>query len=338
MFPVRVEPTESKEKMMENGQRTKTTLVLGGTGKTGRRVVERLEERGLPVRVGSRSGEPPFDWENEATWAPALQNVGSVYVTYYPDIAVPGSVAAVRSFAELAVENGVRRLVLLSGRGEPEAERAELALQEVVDAKAGAEWTILRSTWFMQNFSEDFMLEHVLSGEIRLPAGDVPTPFLDADDIADVAVAALTEEGHAGELYELTGPRSLTFTEAAAEIASAAGREVRYVPVSLEEHAAEAAEHGVPAEVVELLTYLFAEVVDGRNADTTDGVRRALGREPRDFADYAREAAATGVWNAAVVDGESRERQPDQLSPDRSGNGARAADKRQDTPFGGGIR
>jgi uncharacterized protein YbjT (DUF2867 family) len=281
----------------ENTQETKTTLVLGGTGKTGRRVVERLAARDLPTRVGSRSGEPPFDWEEEATWVAALQNVGSVYVSYYPDIAAPGAVAAVRSFAKLAVENGVRRLVLLSGRGEPEAERAELALREVVDAKAGAEWTILRSTWFMQNFSEDFMLEHVLSGEIRLPAGDVPTPFLDADDIADVAVAALTEDRHAGQLYELTGPRSLTFAEAAAEITEATGREIRYVPVSLEEHAAEAAEHGVPAEVVELLTYLFSEVVDGRNANTTDGVQRALGREPRDFRDFARDAAASGVWN-----------------------------------------
>jgi uncharacterized protein YbjT (DUF2867 family) len=282
---------------MESARGMKPVLVLGGTGKTGSRVVKRLERRGVPVRVGSRTGDPPFDWEDEATWAPALQDVESAYVSYYPDIAMPGAVEAVRSFAKLAVENRVGRLVLLSGRGEPEAERAELALREVVDASAGAEWTILRSTWFMQNFSEDYMLEHVLSGEIRLPAGDVPTPFLDADDIADVAVAALTDEGHAGKLYELTGPRSLTFAETAAEIAGATGREVRYVPVSLEEHAAEAAEHGVPAEVVELLTYLFAEVVDGRNASTTDGVRRALGREPRDFADYTREAAATGIWD-----------------------------------------
>jgi uncharacterized protein YbjT (DUF2867 family) len=262
-------------------------------------VVERLAARDLPTRVGSRSGEPPFDWEEEATWASALQNVGSVYVSYYPDLAVPGSVEAVRSFAKLAVENGIRRLVLLSGRGEPENERAELALREVVNAKAGAEWTILRSTWFMQNFSEDYMLEHVLSGEIRLPAGDVPTPFLDAEDIADVAVAALTEDRHAGQLYELTGPRSLTFAEAAVEITEATGREIRYVPVSLEEHAAEAAEHGVPAEVVELLTYLFSEVVDGRNANTTDGVQRALGREPRDFRDFARDVAASGVWNVS---------------------------------------
>jgi uncharacterized protein YbjT (DUF2867 family) len=276
----------------ESARGNKTTLVLGGTGKTGRRVAQRLKARGVPTRVGSRSDEPPFDWGDEATWAPALQNVGSVYVSYYPDLAVPGAVAAVRSSAELAVESGVRRLVLLSGRGEPEAERAEAAVRD-----SGADLTILRSTWFMQNFSEDYMLEHVLSGEIRLPAGDVPTPFLDADDIADVAVAALTDDRHSGQLYELTGPRSLTFAEAAAEIAEATGREIRYVPVSLEEHAAEAAEHGVPAEVVELLTYLFSEVVDGRNANTTDGVRRALGREPKDFADYARDAATSGVWN-----------------------------------------
>ena len=284
--------TENVREMKTGAPGTKATLVLGGTGKTGRRVVERLAARGIPVRVGSRSGEPPFDWEDEATWEPALRDVESVYVSYYPDLAVPGAVEAVRSFAELAVANGVRRLVLLSGRGEPEAERAEAAVRD-----SGADLTILRSSWFMQNFSEDYMLEHVLSGEIRLPASDVPTPFLDADDIADVAVAALTDDRHAGQLYELTGPRSLTFAEAAAEIAEATEREIRYVPVSLEEHAAEAAEHGVPAEVVELLTYLFDEVVDGRNADTTDGVRRALGHEGRDFADYVREAAATGIWD-----------------------------------------
>jgi uncharacterized protein YbjT (DUF2867 family) len=283
--------------MTRETQETKPTLVLGGTGKTGRRVVERLTGRGRPVQVGSRSGTPPFDWEDQATWAPALEGVGSVYLTYYPDIAMPGAVEAVGSFAELAVRSGVPRLALLSGRGEPEAERAEEAVRAT-----DAELTILRSSWFMQNFSEDYMLEHVLGGEIRLPAGDVPTPFIDADDIADIAVAALTDDRHVGQLYELTGPRSLTFAEAAAEIANAAGREVRYVPISLEEHAAEAAEHGVPEEVIDLLTYLFREVVvDGRNASTTDGVRRALGRDARDFRNYARESAATGVWNAAPV-------------------------------------
>ncbi len=280
----------------ENAQQTKTTLVLGGTGKTGRRVAERLKARGLPVRVGSRSGEVPFDWEERATWAPALRDVGSVYVSYYPDLAVPGAVAAVRSFAELAVESGVRRLVLLSGRGEEEAQSAELAVQEVGE-DAGTEWTIVRCSWFSQNFSESYLLEPILGGEVVLPAGDMPEPFIDADDIADVAVAALTEEGHAGELYELTGPRLLTFAEAVGEIAQAAGREIRYAPVSVEQYASVLAEHDVPAEFVGLLTYLFSEVLDGRNAHLTDGVQRALGREPRDFRDYARDDAATGVWN-----------------------------------------
>ena len=267
----------------------KAILVLGGTGKTGRRVVERLRARGLPVRVGSRAGSPRFDWEDRSTWAPALDGAGSVYLSYSPDIAVPGAVDTVRAFAQLAVRSGAARIALLSGRGEPEAERAEQAVRDT-----GAELTVLRSTWFMQNFSEDYMLEHVLSGELRLPAGDVPTPFVDVDDVADVAVAALTDDRHVGRVYELTGPHSLTFADAAAVISSASGRPLRYVPVTLEQHAAELREHGVPPEIVELLTYLFDEVVDGRNATTTDGVREALGREPRDFARYA--AAAAAAW------------------------------------------
>jgi uncharacterized protein YbjT (DUF2867 family) len=217
-------------------------------------------------------------------------------VSYYPDLAVPGAVETVGSFAELAVRNGVARQVLLSGRGEPEAEQAEQAVRE-----SGAELTILRSSWFAQNFSEDYMLEHVLSGVVALPAGDAPVPFVDADDIADVAVAALTDDAHVGRLYELTGPRPLTFAETVGEIARATGRELRYVPVSIEEHAAAAAEHGVPAEVVELLTYLFTEVLNDRNARPADGVRRALGREPRDFTDYVRDVAASGVWNPPAV-------------------------------------
>jgi uncharacterized protein YbjT (DUF2867 family) len=270
---------------------TKPTLVLGGTGKTGRRVVERLAARGIPTRVGSRSGEPPFDWEDRSTWAPVLEGVGSAYVTHYLDV-IPGAAETVGSFAELAVQSGIRRLVLLSGRGEEEAERVDQAVLE-----SGAELTILRSTWFAQNFSESFWLDEMLSGALALPAGDMPEPFVDADDIADVAVAALTDDRHIGQIYELTGPRLLTFADAVKEIGHAAGRDIRYVPVSIEDYAAAAAEQHVPRDVIELLTYLFSEVLDGRNAHVADGVRRALGREPRDFGDYARDAAATGVWN-----------------------------------------
>jgi uncharacterized protein YbjT (DUF2867 family) len=167
--------------------------------------------------------------------------------------------------------------------------------EAVVDS--GAELTILRSTWFAQNFSEDYWREYVLGGEVALPAGEMREPFVDADDIADVAIAALTEDGHVGELYELTGPRLLTFAEAVTEIARATGREIRYVPISIEEFAAAAAEENVPEEVIEMLTYLFGEILDGRNAHLTDGVERALGRPPKDFGDYARDAAATGVWS-----------------------------------------
>ena len=271
------------------------TLVLGGTGKTGRRVVERLEARGLPVRVGSRSGEPAFDWEQPSSWAPALEGVGAAYVTYYPDLAVPGAAEAVGSLAELAVANGVRRLVLLSGRGEEGAVLGEEAVQQ-----SGADWTIVRSTWFCQNFSESYFLDGLLAGELALPAGDMREPFVDADDIADVAVAALTDERHVGELYELTGPRLLTCADAVGEIAKAAGREIHYVPVALDEFTAALTGQGVPDDVVGLLSYLFGEVLDGRNAHLADGVQRALGREPRDFADYARAAAATDVWSPAA--------------------------------------
>ncbi|MGH2712679.1 MAG: NmrA family NAD(P)-binding protein [Thermoleophilaceae bacterium] len=267
-------------------------LVLGANGKTGRRVARRLRERGLAVRPGGRSGDPPFDWERPETWGQALDGARAVYVSYYPDLAAPGAVEAAGSFAELAVKQGVRRLVLLAGRGEPEAEEAEKAVRQ-----SGVELTIVRSTWFAQNFSEDYMLEHVLSGVVALPAGDTPEPFVDGEDIADVAVAALTDDRHVGALYELTGPRLLTFGDAVGEISAATGRALRYQPVSIEEHAAAAAERGVPGDVVELLTYLFTTVLDGRNAKLTDGVQRALGREPADFADFARRTAATGVWN-----------------------------------------
>ncbi|HEU0040948.1 MAG TPA: NAD(P)H-binding protein [Jiangellaceae bacterium] len=272
-------------------KRDKTTLIVGGTGKTGRRVAERLTARGLPVRVGSRSGEPPFDWNDRATWVPALRGMQAAYVTYYPDLAVPGAADTVGAFADLAVDQGVRRLILLSGRGEAEAQRAEQRVQE-----SGADWTILRSSWFSQNFSESFFLESVLSGEIAVPAGNVGEPFTDADDIADAAVAALTERGHTGQLYELTGPRPLSFAEAAEEIAAATGRDISYVPVSIEQFTTGLTEGGVPGDVVDLLAYLFTEVLDGRNAQVSDGVQRALGRPPRDFADYARATAGTGTW------------------------------------------
>jgi uncharacterized protein YbjT (DUF2867 family) len=267
------------------------TLVLGGTGKTGRRVVERLRGRGIPTRSGSRSGEPPFDWDDQGTWPAVLTGVGAVYMVYAPDLAVPQAAPTIARFVQAAVTQGVRRLVLLSGRGEEEAARCE----ELVQA-SGVTWTILRASWFAQNFSEAFIGAMVRAGEVALPVGAVAEPFVDAEDIADVAAAALSEDGHAGQVYELTGPRLLTFAEAVATIAEATGRPVRYAPIPIGAFVTTLAEQQVPDEVIGLLRYLFTSVLDGRNQFLTDGVRRALGREPRDFAAFARAAAAAGAW------------------------------------------
>jgi uncharacterized protein YbjT (DUF2867 family) len=261
-----------------------TTLVLGG--KTGHRVLERLQARGIPARAASRSTPIPFDWNDRATWEPALDGVSAAYIAYFPDLAVPGAAETVSAFAEQAVGAGVQRLVLLSGRGEEEAQRTE----ELV-AKAGAEWTVVRCSWFSQNFSEGVFADGIRAGELALPVGAVPEPFVDLEDAADVAVAALTEDGHAGEIYELTGPQLLRFDEAVAAIAGAAGREITFTPVPIDAFAAALREHGEDGDVIWLTTYLFTEVMDGRNASLADGVQRALGRPARSFADYAR-----GVW------------------------------------------
>ena len=269
-----------------------TTLVTGASGKTGRRVAERLRARDVPVRAGSRSGDTPFDWEDRSTWGPALDGATSAYISFYPDLAVPGAPEAIAALAEAALGSGTRRLVLLSGRGEEEAQRAEQALE----ASGVPEWTIVRCSWFNQNFSEGNFLDSLLAGELALPAGAVAEPFVDVEDIADVATVALTEDGHAGRLYELTGPRLLTFEEAVGEIAAAAGRPIRYAQVPLDAWMAEMAEAGVPEDVLSLLGFLFSEVLDGRNAQLANGVQEALGREPRDFRDFARAAAAAGLW------------------------------------------
>jgi uncharacterized protein YbjT (DUF2867 family) len=271
-----------------------TILVLGGTGKSGRRIAARLHQH--DIRIGSRRGEHPFDWDDDSTWAHTAAGADSVYISYYPDVSFPGAAGRIGAFARTAVSQGVRRLVLLSGRGEPDAEPAEDAVRD-----SGAEWTILRCSWFMQNFSEHFLLEPVLDGVIALPAGEVAEPFLDVDDLADVAVAALTRADHVGTVYELTGPRLLTFADAAAELRRATGRDVQYVPVPLEQYPAAAAQAGVPAEEIAPLTELFARVLDGHNAYLTSDVERVLGRPPRDFAEYASDAAASGVWDADIA-------------------------------------
>ena len=271
------------------------TLVLGGTGKTGRRIAEQLQACGIETRIASRRATPSFDWNDSSNWNAVLDGVNAAYISYAPDLAIPGATEAVRRFVELAVSKGVKRLVLLSGRGEQEAQ----ACEQIVQA-ANVEWTIVRASWFMQNFSEGEFLSMVQDGAITLPASDIPEPFIDINDIADVAVAALTEEGHAYEVYEVTGPRLMTFSELAQEISVVVEREVKFISISKDDFNHAITDSGAPADIAWLLNYLFETVLDGRNVIITDGVQRALGRPPRDFVDFARDVASSGVWKTAA--------------------------------------
>jgi uncharacterized protein YbjT (DUF2867 family) len=271
------------------------TLVLGGTGKTGSRITARLTELGVPVRIGSRSVTPAFDWAIESGWDACLEGVETVYINYAPDLAIPGATDSINAFVDAAKRHGVRRAVILSGRGEAEAQACEQIVM-----RSGLEWTVVRASWFNQNFSEGAFIDMVNSGTIMLPAGDVPEPFVDVDDITDVVVAALTDARHVGEVYEVTGPRSLTFREVTAELSIAAGREITFTKIPHQAFVDGVAASGAPKEVVWIMDYLFATVLDGRNAHICDGVQRALGRPPKDFSEYARDVAATGTWRAVA--------------------------------------
>jgi uncharacterized protein YbjT (DUF2867 family) len=274
--------------------KTKPILVIGATGKTGSRVATKLADMGCHVRRGSRSSDIPFDWEAPETWEPALRGVYRAYLTYFPDLAFPGAVEKLEALCKVAKTAGVERLVLLSGRGEHHAR-----LGEEVVRRSGVEFTIVRAAWFAQNYSEGYLRDPILAGILPMPGGMIKEPIIDIDDIADVAVAALTEDRHAGELYEVTGPRLMTFADMADELSTAIGRPITHIPISFEDFHANVAEAGGEF-VADVFTAIARETLDGRNAHTCDGVERALGRPPRDFSDYARSAAKAGWWASSA--------------------------------------
>lgn len=258
-----------------------TTLVIGSTGKTGKRVRQGLESRNISVKLGSRSASPAFDWEDQATWFSALEGVHSVYLTYYPDLAVPKAPDDISQFCKVARAQGIEHIVLLSGRGEPAAQQCE----NIVKA-SGVPWTIIRASWFNQNFSEGAFYDMVQSGVLALPISDVGEPFVDTDDIADVAIAALTEPGHKNKLYEVTGPRLLTFNDIAKELSEGLNTKVKFIAISSDRFEQEMIKQGVPSDTIDMLLFLFNEVLDGRNAYLTHGVEEALGRKPKDFSAF----------------------------------------------------
>lgn len=267
------------------------TVVLGGTGKTGIRVAERLRAAGSPVRPVGRRTLIPFDWAERDTWDAAIAGSERAYIAYAPDLAVPGALDDIRALTDRLVSGGVQRIVLLSGRGEPEAADAE----DLVIA-SGVEWGVVRCSWFFQNFTESYLRDPLVQGALHLPAGGVSEPFVDLDDVADVAAATLMDSRLTGRIHELTGPELLTFGQVTEIVARHTDRTIDYIPVSAEEYAQGALAEGVPAEVVALLRYLFEVVLDGRNESVTDGVERALGRAPRSFESFAAASAAAGLW------------------------------------------
>lgn len=276
---------------------TSNILVIGGTGKTGRKVARKLTALGHHVRIGSRSASPSFDWDNPETWTEAMQGVDKVYITFQPDLAVPGALEAIEQLTKQAKRCDVKKLVLLSGKGEREAE-----LCEQVVIHSGIDYTIVRASWFNQNFSESFFLEPILEGFVALPQAEAKVPYVDTEDIADVAVAALLSDEHNGKIYQLTGPRLLSFREAIQEISDATGRMISFTPITLPAYTKAMKEQGVPADFVWLIEYLFSEVLGNpNNSEVTNDIEIVLGRKAIDFTDYVNQTLKTGVWTPKAL-------------------------------------
>ncbi|MDX2174187.1 MAG: NmrA family NAD(P)-binding protein [Bacteroidota bacterium] len=266
-------------------------LVLGSTGKTGKRVAERLKNLNISTRLGSRSSQTPFDWENSSNWHNVLEGVESVYITFQPDLAVPQALEKINLFSQKAKEAKVKKLVLLSGRGEKEAQACEQVI-----VQSGLEWTVIRTSWFMQNFSENFILDSILNNELVLPIIKASEPFVDADDIADVAVACLTSNSHNGKIYELTGPELLSFETATKIISTKLNRAISYTEIPMENYEAALRSYQLPEDFIWLIKYLFTEVLDGRNEYLSNDVLNVLGRKPGSFEEYVNKTINTGVW------------------------------------------
>lgn len=261
---------------------TQEILVLGATGKTGRRVVDALTREGLPVRAVSRKSAIRFDWDDEDTWQPALDGVRAAYVIapHHPEAAAP--------FVELAEEQGLRRVVLLSGRGldqTPPTVFANMHAAEAAVRASGLEWTILRANNFNQNFSEEIWEPEIRAGRLSLPMDDTPEPFVDVRDIADVAVKAFVED-HVGRTYDLTGPAAITFTAAVGKIAARTGRPIEFVQLTPEAYGDALRSFGVSEEEAAELNGMFDSMREGLLATPTDDVSRVLGRPSITFDDY----------------------------------------------------
>lgn len=272
----------------------KTISVLGATGKTGRHVVAQLSRAGHRVREASRHGPLRFDWEEQASWSAAVTDTDSLYVLAHE---APGSVQRLAAFTDLAAASGVRHLVLLSARQWVDLNIVEALAREDVVRESGIGWTILRPVWFAQNFSEEaFFAQGIAAGELVHGTAEGRHPFVDVRDIAAVAVAALTDERHAGQHYALTGARALSVREAVEAIAAATERSIRARSLDPGAYFDHLVQHHYPPGTAEGVVALSEYIGRDEDAYLSDGVQRALGREPRDFTDYITETMTNGDW------------------------------------------
>jgi uncharacterized protein YbjT (DUF2867 family) len=259
-----------------------TFLVLGGTGKVGRRLTARLRDAGHDVRVASRSdaGDVRFDWHDPATHDAALAGADGVFVVG------PGSATdwspLLPAFLDRAHAAGVRHAVLLSARGveflpDGAVARAEAALRD-----GPLPWTILRPSHFAQNFTEAMFVPDA-GGRVAAPAGAAAHPFVDVGDVAAVAAEVLATGSHQGETLALSGPAALTFAEATELLTARDGLPRHYVAEDPAAHAAALRAAGTPEGYVTWRMAMLDGIRRGADAYVSDGVPRVLGRAATAF-------------------------------------------------------
>ncbi|MFI0351922.1 NAD(P)H-binding protein [Actinomadura sp. 9N407] len=272
-----------------------TILVTGATGTTGSRIVPRLTALGHTVKAAARRPTAPagarpvrFDWYDPATFDEALRGTDRIYLV--PPIGSPDPAAVMLPFLERARAAGVRRAVLLSSSaipaGGPAVGQVHAALADVID-----EWAVLRPSWFMQNFTDQHLHADSIrkEGTIMTATGTGRVGFVDADDIAAVAVHALTDATAPGPDLVITGPQALSYDDIAATISQVMGRPVRHRVLTYEQMRDRLATE-IPEEFAALLARLDRSIAEGAEDRVTRTVERVTGRPPRTFSDFARAA------------------------------------------------
>ncbi len=260
-------------------------LVTGATGTTGSRVVAALSQHGVPTRQATRTPSSPgqvrLDWADRATYRDALRGVAAVYLI--APIGVVDPVPLVEPFLEEALRQGVRRVVQLSSSALPEGAPGLGAVHRLVRTTM-PEWTVLRPSWFMQNFvGQHLVARGVKRGEIVTATGNGKVAFIDAGDIAAVARRALTDDIPHNTEHLLTGPAALSYADAAAILTQQTGRAISHRSVSAEEMMALIAAQGIPAEFAKVLAAMDADIRGGAEDRVTDTVNAVTGRPAHGF-------------------------------------------------------